>query len=140
MGATRITAARIIAAIAGSDGIKSRIYGKIPCSPTTLDKWLRTAPTVMAAYRAECDKMLGIAHGVVTGNIRAAADKQEANEKDPKKKGSQVDSGDARWYLTKKGKHEGFGADETVPTVQIGITLGDWRKRSRDRRKQVEDL
>jgi len=140
MVAPRITAALLIAAIEGSHGIKSVIYGKVPCSAQTLDRWLTKSPTVLAAYETECSKMLGIAHSVVTGNILAASVKQEANKADPKKKGLQVDSGDARWYLTKKGKHEGFGAEDTVQTVKIGITLGDWRKRSRDRRQQVEDL
>ena len=135
----RFTAARIIAAIADSDGIKSVIYGRVPCSATTLDRWLSRSPTVAAAYEDECNKMLGAAQSVVIGNIQAARRTQKKN-KGTDDDGVQVDSGDAKWFLTKKGKHLGFGSDEISQEVHIGITLGDWRKRHKDRRKQVEDL
>lgn len=134
--AKRITAARLIAAIKGSDGIKARICKAAKVSHHTLNKWIRTSKSVGDAYELECGDVLAVAQSVVVGNIEAAA-KTQANDDAGTK---QVDSADAKWYLSKKGKHEGFGAEDTAPTVHIGITLGDWRKRRTARRKQVEEL
>jgi len=130
----RVTVARIIAAIEGSNGIKSVICAAASCSYKTLNKYIGNSKRVRVAFDDECNKMIGLAHSVVANNIRASAKQQEGNDT------AQADSADAKWYLARKGKDHGFGTEPVAPVVAIDLTLNTWRKQAADRRKQVEDL
>lgn len=128
----RLTITRFLAAIEGSKGIKSVVCQRLPCHALTFERWIAKHVAVKEAFDTECNRMLGIAHSVVTGNIELALAEQEET-------GAQVDSSDAKWYLSKKGKDQGFGTAPGV-SVQVGVTLVNWRKQAETRRKQVEDL
>lgn len=130
----RLTAARFIAAIKGSGGIKSTICKRVGCDILTLQKYLVKYPTIGAAYEDECNKILGLAHSVVVGNIQIARKQQSQEGAD------QVDSKDAKWYLSRKGRHEGFGKDVSTPQVTVNVSLADWKRNAAERRKQVDDL
>ncbi len=95
-----------ITAIPGTGGIISTIARRVDCDWTTAKKWVTEKPTVAAVYNAECETVIDTAEGVVIGNIQAAVQIQQKarNEGKPRL----VDSADAKWLLTKKGKHRGY--------------------------------
>ena len=131
----RLTVARFKEAIKGSEGIKARICERAPCTYDTLEKWLAGHKSLRKLYNDECNGMLGIAHSVVTGNIKVAlADLEDEGHK------GQVDSSDAKWYLSKKGKAHGFGEEPLVQVTQTALTLTGWREIAARRRAQVEEL
>jgi hypothetical protein len=134
MTTSRLTCARIIEAIPGSRGIKTVIAARVPCVRATLDKYIRQHPSVRAAFEAECNAMLDVAHSVVAGNIEAAA---KAQENEP---GKQVDSTDAKWFLARKGRDQGFGTDPAVQVVQQAVTVADFRALADKRLAEVDEL
>lgn len=131
----RLTVARFIAAIDGSGGIKARICAAVPCALETLNGWMGKHPTIKAAYEAECSRMLDIAHSVVQNNILAAQREQGEGEEV-----QIVDSTDAKWYLARKGRHQGFGKELSIEHSLHPVTLSDWRKQAERRKQEVEDL
>ncbi len=106
MGTSKYKAQDFINVIPGSGGIVSSIARKVGCEWNTAKKWVTEKPTVAAVYDAECETVIDAAEGVVIGNIQAAVQIQQRarNEGRPR----MVDSADAKWYLTKKGKHRGY--------------------------------
>ena len=135
MSIARLTVERFKKAIEGSSGIKSVICARMPCDHVTLARWLAEHKSLRRAYDDECDKMLGLAHSVVTGNIEVALDElQEDGHK------GQVDSSDAKWYLSKKGKAHGFGDEPAVQVTQNVLTLAEFNRRAEDRLRQVAEL
>jgi hypothetical protein len=80
-----------IDAIPGTGGIVSAIARKVGCDWNTVKRYLDTYPTVRAAYDAECEAVLDMAESTL---LKAIKDGETA---------------DAKWYLTKKGKHRGYG-------------------------------
>lgn len=98
--------------IKGSGGIISTIAAKVGCSWETAERWLKTNTKLIALYDAECETILDVAESVVYGNVQAAAKLQS----DARKMGTAaiVDSADAKWLLTKKGKRRGYGEETEV--------------------------
>ena len=90
MGKTKISANDVIAAIEGSGGIKTSIARSLGVHRHTVDGYLARWETVKIAYANECERVLDIAEGVLLKSI------------------TKGDSADAKWYLTKKGKHRGY--------------------------------
>ena len=132
---TRLTVERFKEAISGSGGVKSAICARVPCGHNTLTRWLDKHASLRDAYEDECDRMIGKAHSVIVGNIKAALAELET----PGHTG-QVDSGDARWYLSKMGKHEGFGDGPDVTVTQNVLTIGDFNKVAEARLKKILEL
>jgi len=95
------TAAQFIEAIKGSRGIVSTIARRVGCHWNTADKYINEYPTVRAAYDAEKEALLDLSESVVARNIEIAQQIQD-NE------GEMVDTADAKWYLTMKGKGRGY--------------------------------
>ena len=89
-GNNHYSAAQFINAIPGSGGIVTTIAKRVGCQWHTARKYIDTMPTVKAAYDDECETILDLAEGTVLKNIKGG------------------DSSDAKWYLTKKGKHRGY--------------------------------
>jgi hypothetical protein len=96
------TAQQVIDAIPNTGGIVSAIARKLGCQWETAHRYIETMPTVKAAYDAEVDSTLDIAESVLLDNIRIARRFQNDNK-------TVVDTSDAKWYLTKKGKRRGYG-------------------------------
>ncbi len=118
MGTSKYKAQDFISAIPGSGGIVSSIARKVGCEWNTAKKWVTEKPTVVVVYDAECEAVIDTAEGVVIGNIQAAVQIQQKarNEGRPR----MVDSADAKWYLTKKGKHRGYVDSRQEIKVDIG--------------------
>jgi hypothetical protein len=121
-------------AIPDSDGIKSVICQRVGCSIQSLNGWLRKHPTLQAAYDTEVSHTLGYVHSLLLDNIELAQEQQEAT-------GQPVDSQDMRWYLSKKGRDQGFGNDAPTQTQQVTVvSLSAWKKQAKSRLSQVEDM
>lgn len=118
---------QFISAIPGTGGIVTVIANRVGCHRKTATWYIENYPTVKAAYDAEREAITDMAEGVVLGNIQLAHDKLD--EKDNKK---QVDSGDAKWYLSRKGKNRGYterteitGADGGDLSIAVGKKFQD---------------
>lgn len=123
-----------IKAIKGSGGIITTIAKDVGCCWNTAKKYIEGHKTVKDAYRAELETMIDRAEGVVLRNIDFAAELQ-------KKKKKQVDSGDAKWFLSRKGKDRGYverqeqtGPDGGAIKVKayVGITPEEWDEEEED--------
>jgi len=118
------TAEQIIKAIKGSGGIKSTIAVNLGgASYHTVQKYIDKYPTVKEAFEAEREKNLDRAEGVIMGNIALGAKTlSDPNNKQP------VDSGDAKWLLSRLGKHRGYADKSEIEhsgDVNIVLTWGD---------------
>ncbi len=109
--------------IKGSGGIVSTIAAKVGCEWNTAEKWIKNNASLKALYDAECETVLDVAESVVYGNVQVAAKLQA----DARKVGvaAIVDSADAKWLLTKKGKRRGYGdeSDITLKAAGGGIEI-----------------
>ena len=94
-----------IAVIPGSRGIVSEIARRVGCDWNTAHKYIEEHPTVRQAYENEIESTLDLHEKT----IHDAAIEQG-------------DVSTAKWYLTKKGKHRGYGDDPAV-TVTNELTL-----------------
>jgi hypothetical protein len=110
-GNNQFKAHQFIKAIPGTAGIVSAIARKVGCDWHTAKKYIDAYPTIKQAYDDEVESNLDLAESVVMGNIKLAAEEQEAGER--------ADTSDAKWYLSKKGKHRGF-----TDRQEIDITSG----------------
>lgn len=86
----RYRASDFIDAIPGSGGIISTIAKRVGCDWSTAKIAIDSTPTVKAAYDNECETVLDMAESVILKSIKDG------------------DSGDAKWYLTRKGKDRGY--------------------------------
>lgn len=113
-------------AIPGSGGVVSTIAARVGCDWHTVIAWLEKSPTLAQLYNDECEKTIDKAESVVLANIQAAATAQrEANYR------IQVDSSDAKWYLSAKAKSRGYGKQEIEQTLKhegnIDVEFVDYR-------------
>jgi hypothetical protein len=115
MSGVRYKASQFIAAIPGSAGIISIITRRVGCDWNTTKKYVTQYPTVAAAYAAESETPLDTAESVVIRNIQLAAKQQQEAD-------APVDSADAKWYLTMKGKNRGY-ATRTELTGKDGAPM-----------------
>lgn len=117
------TAEQFINAIKGSGGIITVIASKVHCDWSTAKKYIETKPTVKKAYDDECERVADTAESVVIRNIQFAAKEQTENEKP-------VDSGDAKWWLSRKARGRGYadkldiGGDTEDGSIPIRIVGG----------------
>ncbi len=104
--------------IKGSGGIISTIAAKVGCEWNTAEKWIKNNASLKALYDAECETVLDVAESVVYGNVQAAAKLQA----DARKVNTAVivDSADAKWLLTKKGKRRGYGEESDITLKAAG--------------------
>lgn len=104
--------------IKDSGGIISTIAKNVGCDWLTAKLWIEKNATLSALYEAECETVLDVAESVVYGNVQAAAKLQA----DARKVNTAVivDSADAKWLLTKKGKRRGYGEESDVTLRAAG--------------------
>lgn len=117
---SQYTAAQFITAISGSGGIVTTIAARVGCTWNTAKKYIDTDPTVAQAYADEREKVLDRCESVLITSIN------DGNTQD------------AKWLLTKMGKHRGFG-DAVDVTGNVTIIKGytkvspdDWDKDNSD--------
>lgn len=122
MSKTKYPREKCIEEIKGTDGIVSVYADKMGVSRQTVYNWMDKWKTFRDAWNKEKEVTGDIAESVVAQNIRYAREKQKG-EKKP------VDSGDAKWYLSRvrRGKfalrQEYTGADGE--RIDIHVTLND---------------
>lgn len=97
----RYTAAQVIEAMKGTGGIKTVIAQRLGCHRHTVDNYIERYVTVAQAYENERETVADFAESVVVQNIRLAFQRQ-AQEK------VEVDSTDAKWFLSMKAKDRGY--------------------------------
>jgi hypothetical protein len=107
-GKDQYKASDFIEAIKGSDGIITTIANRIGCSWHTAKKYIDEYATVREAYEAECEMTTDAFESILTTNARAAKRIQNDAIKNGDFRGAIVDTADAKWWLTKKGKGRGF--------------------------------
>ena len=85
------TASQFIDAIKNSGGIVSTIAARVGCDWYTAKRYIDGMPTVAQAYADECEAVLDLAESKLIMSIK------DGNTQD------------AKWLLSKKGKHRGYG-------------------------------
>ena len=115
-GKNWFTAQQFIDAIPGTAGIISAIARKVGCQWNTAQRYINDYPTIKKAYDNECESALDMAETVILKSIKDG------------------DTGDAKWYLSRKGKRRGFaerhelehtGKDGDVIRVSIATDDND---------------
>lgn len=101
------TAEQFIKAVKGSGGVISSIAARVGCDWKTAKTYIENYSTIKDAYDAELETVLDVAESVIMGNIQAAQKEQKVFNYN-----KQVDSADAKWFLTKKGKRRGYGSED----------------------------
>ena len=108
------TATQFIKAIPGSGGIISTIAKRVGCEWHTAKSFIDTYPTVKQVYDNECESVLDLCQSTIIKSIQNG------------------DTGDAKWYLSRKGKDRGFversevtGADgDAIPVAFVDYRYG----------------
>ena len=90
------TVEQMLEAIEGSNGIVSRVADKLKCDWVTANTYIKKFPQSSAAFDAELEKVLDMAEAKIFRSI--AAD----------------DTDNAKWLLSKKGKHRGYGDQKEI--------------------------
>ena len=100
MGKELYTAKQFINAIPGTGGIVSTIADRVGCKWHTARKYIEEYPTIKDAYNEEIERVIDLAEGVLIQNIQIAARQAKA--------GHEVDTGDVKWFLSRKAKSRGY--------------------------------
>jgi len=95
------TKEQVLKAIEGTAGIMSTVASRLQCEWHTaqsyVDKWVCT----QEAFKNERERVLDLAESVLIQNIRLMSKVQTES-------GEIVDTGDAKWMLSRMGKHRGY--------------------------------
>lgn len=116
----KYTTQQVLTAIRGSGGIKSRICRTLDCHLETFNAYLKNNPRISAAFAEEEEIGLDLAQSVVMRNIQLAGQIQQGT---PSAEGvaavpaRMADTTDAKWLLSRKGRHRGFGDAIEVETT-----------------------
>jgi hypothetical protein len=126
-GDTKRTLPEVLQAIKGSGGIKMTIARRLGITRPTLDKYIGQWKSAAVALQEEEENGLDVAESVIKGNIQAAAKLQQQTNY-----AIIVDSGDAKWYLSRKGRHRGYVERQEVTgaagdSLQVVIRYADNR-------------
>lgn len=109
-------AQEVIEAIQGSGGIVSTIAKRLGTNWLTVRRYIDNYPTIKAAFDAERESLLDIAESVLANNIKLALKQQQEG-------GGLADSTDAKWALSRLGKHRGFSDKQEVELSGSDITI-----------------
>jgi len=94
-------------AIDGSGGITLTVAQRLQCDWMTARKYINKWETTKAAFEAEREKVLDVAESVVNRNIQLAYRMQNETQQP-------VDSGDAKWVLSRLGKSRGYADKQEI--------------------------
>jgi hypothetical protein len=103
--------------IIGSGGIISTIAERTGCCWKTARDFCEKTPRLKALLESESETALDLAESVIVNNIKAARRLQE--EATAAGGCAIVDSSDARWLLTRKGRSRGYGE-----TSEVSVSVG----------------
>lgn len=133
-GSNQYKASEFIEAIPGTGGIISTIARRVGCDWHTAKKYIDTYPTVNRAYEDERERVTDLAESVLVQNIKLAYKKQE-DTKEP------VDSSDAKWYLTRKGKSRGYTERQEITGAEGGpLVVGNVQLTESQRTRALRQL
>lgn len=133
-GNNQYRASQFIKHIPGSGGIISTIASRVGCDWHTAKKYIDTMPTVAQVYKDEVESVTDLAESLLLKNIQLA-------QKEQKETGKPVDTADARWYLTRKGKGRGYterteqeitGKDGEPLNVSVTVHGADFLPKKKD--------
>lgn len=116
----KYTCAQFEAAIPDSGGIMSTIAKRVGCAWTVADAFIRRHPSLLELYNAELENNLDIAESVILTNIRMAHTKQSNSIKNGAPE--TVDSTDAKWFVSKKGKGRGYSERTEQQTFNFDMS------------------
>ncbi len=105
MGKQKFRVEQFLIAIPKTGGIVSTIAGRVGCSWATARKFIDTHPTVLTAYRDECETVLDMAESKL---ITAMND-------------GEIES--VKWYLARKGKDRGYSERQEVTGAGGGAVV-----------------
>ncbi len=88
------------AAIPGSGGIIDTIAKRVGCSWSTAQVHIYASAKLKTLLTEEEERRKDLAESILVSNMAIAARLQ--------KEGQLVDTGDAKWYLARKGKDRGY--------------------------------
>lgn len=97
----KFTAQQIIDAIKGTGGIIAVAARRLGCDWRTVDRYIKNYATVRQAYDQECETVLDLAESIMLKNLQLARKQQDDNN-------VTVDTGDAKWVLSMKGRRRGY--------------------------------
>lgn len=107
-GKYKITPEQLIEAIHDTYGIKCEIARRAGVSRQAVANYLRNEhfAEALAVYLDERERSIDDSEGIVLHNIRVARQYQLDN---PDK---MIDSGDAKWFLTMRGRERGYSSTQ----------------------------
>lgn len=116
----------VLNAIEGSGGVTLTVASRLGCAWHTAEKYIQMWESTKQAFADEDNKTLDRAESVIRRNIDLALKTQQETMRP-------VDSGDAKWVLSRKGKdrgwaerhelrHEGTGSKGEIEIKQVGLT------------------
>jgi len=91
----------VLEQIEGSGGITLTVATRLGCDWITAKRYIEKWETTKRAFEAEREKILDVAESVVNRNIQLAYRQQNETQQP-------VDSGDAKWVLSRLGKQRGY--------------------------------
>jgi len=91
----------VLKQIDGSGGITLTVAQRLGCDWLTAKRYVEKWETTKRAFEAEREKVLDVAESVVNRNIQLAYRMQNETQQP-------VDSGDAKWVLSRLGKSRGY--------------------------------
>ena len=119
----------ILAAIAGSGGVKTTIASPLGVTGQTVSAYLLQWTSVQEAYDDECKGTGDIARSIVIGNLKAAYSQQAEAARRGDWSAAVVDSADAKWWLKMKERDEFSERSELTGAdgadITIRVTLSD---------------
>jgi hypothetical protein len=107
------TAAQFIKAIPGTGGVIRAIARNVGCAWDTAKKYIEDHPTVKAAYQNEREAIGDVSESLIYRNVQLALEKQDKT-REP------VDTGDAKWVLSRKFKDRGWSERQEVSGPEGG--------------------
>lgn len=116
---TKCTREEFIIAIQGSGGIKQIIAERLGVSRFTVRNYLNRWVSAREAYEQECQINLDIADSIIITNLRIQHKKQKSQDGKP---GVEVDTSDAKWYLTMKGSRRGYAQVQRQHNLNLDMS------------------
>jgi predicted transcriptional regulator len=117
---TKKTREEVIAAIAGSGGVKTTIASRLGVTRQTVSSYLSQWTSAQEAYDDECKGTSDIARSIVIGNLKAAYSQQAEAARRGDWSQAVVDSADAKWWLKMKERGE-FSERSEVTGADGGV-------------------
>jgi len=122
----------VLEQIEGSGGITLTVAQRLGCDWLTAKRYVEKWETTKRAFEAEREKVLDVAESVVNRNIQLAYRMQNETQQP-------VDSGDAKWVLSRLGKSRGY-ADKQELELEAQVKVASVELTDAERRAALAGL